>query len=73
MQPAVAAVAGGGAHAAIQVVYWMWMPLPELAGVVQPLRDMLDESLQNTRRSRRMADSTVIAEGAWTEDRTAAW
>lgn len=44
----------------LQAINWMQSAFPELAVVMQPLRDMLEEILKNKRRTRSVADKVEI-------------
>lgn len=57
----------------LQAVNKMRTVLPELAVVMQALRDILEKGLKNNRRTRRVADKLQITEEAWTEDWREAW
>lgn len=47
----------------LQAVHCMWTALLELAVLVQPLRDMLEDMLKNKRRTQRVADKVEIKRG----------
>lgn len=55
----------------LQVVNWMRTALPELAVVVEPLRDMLEAFLEQAPNT--PCDRLEITQQGWTEDRAAAW
>ena len=57
----------------VHAVGWLRSALPELAKLEAPLREMLEECLKGTKRTRRVASRRMVAAEEWTGDRSAAW
>ena len=57
----------------VHAVGWLRPALPELAKLEAPLREMLEECLKGTKRTRRVASRRMIAAEEWTDERSAAW
>ena len=57
----------------LKVANWMRLPLPNMAEVVLPLRELLERKLKGVTRPKRVASRKVISEEDWSKEIQAAW